>query len=183
MFLELNSVSNIQHVWVAAALTLILLMWRIGWANNTSKWQMGFNLGFKALKHCQPNLLGSLTLYLLARKWTHNKWLTSSSIPPFTSIRSDNWGFITPHFTQLQITLTAFSSNNINIYQKKENQKLYCYNIQIWGSVHLTMLYILPRLANSAFSILKLSVRTECGPPWGFTITGTTWSSGASGPK
>jgi hypothetical protein len=30
-------------------LTLILLMWRIGWANNSSRWQMGFNLAFKGL--------------------------------------------------------------------------------------------------------------------------------------
>ena len=31
-------------------LTLILLMWRIGWApNNASKWQMGFNSAFKGL--------------------------------------------------------------------------------------------------------------------------------------
>ena len=34
-------------------LTLILLMWRIGWApNNTSKWQMGFNSAFKGLISC-----------------------------------------------------------------------------------------------------------------------------------
>ena len=33
------------------ALTLILLMWNIGWApNNTSKWQMGFNSAFNGLK-------------------------------------------------------------------------------------------------------------------------------------
>jgi hypothetical protein len=32
-------------------LTLILLMWRIGWApNNASKWQMGFESAFKGLK-------------------------------------------------------------------------------------------------------------------------------------
>jgi len=34
----------------AYALTLILLMWSIGWApNNASKWQMGFNSVFKGL--------------------------------------------------------------------------------------------------------------------------------------
>jgi len=33
-------------------LTLILLMWRIGWApNNASRWQMGFNSAFKGLKN------------------------------------------------------------------------------------------------------------------------------------
>jgi len=31
------------------ALTLILLTWRIWWANNASKWQMGFNSAFKGL--------------------------------------------------------------------------------------------------------------------------------------
>jgi hypothetical protein len=33
----------------AAALTLILLTWRIWWANNTSIWQMGFNSAFIGL--------------------------------------------------------------------------------------------------------------------------------------
>ena len=35
-------------------LTLILLTWR-KWCspNNASKWQMGFNSGFKGLKHCK----------------------------------------------------------------------------------------------------------------------------------
>ena len=37
----------------APTLTLILLMWRIGWApNNASRWQMGFNSAFKGLT-CQ----------------------------------------------------------------------------------------------------------------------------------
>jgi hypothetical protein len=31
------------------SLTLTSLMWRIGWANNASKWQMGFNLALKGL--------------------------------------------------------------------------------------------------------------------------------------
>jgi len=35
---------------IPVILTLILLMWRIGWApNNASRWQMGFNLAFKGL--------------------------------------------------------------------------------------------------------------------------------------
>jgi hypothetical protein len=41
-------------------LTLILLMWRIGWApNNASRWQMGFNSAFKGLK-CSCCLVPSL---------------------------------------------------------------------------------------------------------------------------
>jgi len=32
-----------------AELTLILLTWRIWWANNASKWQMGFSSAFKRL--------------------------------------------------------------------------------------------------------------------------------------
>ena len=31
-------------------LTLTMLTWRIWWANNASKWQMGFNSAFKELK-------------------------------------------------------------------------------------------------------------------------------------
>jgi len=40
-------------------LTLILLMWRIGWApNNASKWQMEFNLAFKGLReHCKQRVI------------------------------------------------------------------------------------------------------------------------------
>jgi len=38
-----------RGVWLNFVLTLILLMWRIGWANNTSKWQVGFNSAFKGL--------------------------------------------------------------------------------------------------------------------------------------
>jgi hypothetical protein len=38
-------------------LTLILLMWRIGWApNNASKWQMRFNSAFKGLIHTKEQL-------------------------------------------------------------------------------------------------------------------------------
>jgi hypothetical protein len=34
-------------------LTLILLTWTIWWApTNASKWQMGFNSGFKGLNMC-----------------------------------------------------------------------------------------------------------------------------------
>ena len=33
----------------SAALTLILLTWRIWWSNNARKWLMGFNLVFKGL--------------------------------------------------------------------------------------------------------------------------------------
>ena len=37
-------------------LTLILLRWRIGWApNNASRWQMGFNLAFKGLRHAMES--------------------------------------------------------------------------------------------------------------------------------
>ena len=40
------------YVLPTCCLTLILLTWRTWWApNNTSKWQMGFNLAFKGLSH------------------------------------------------------------------------------------------------------------------------------------
>ena len=35
---------------VTLSLTLILLMWRIWWANNASKLQVGFHAAFKGLK-------------------------------------------------------------------------------------------------------------------------------------
>ena len=38
-----------RHWWPNSILTLILLTWRIWWANNASKWQMGFNSAFKGL--------------------------------------------------------------------------------------------------------------------------------------
>ena len=48
---------------ITLRLTLILLTWRIWWANNASKWQMGFNLAFKVLTrlcaHLEHKLLHS----------------------------------------------------------------------------------------------------------------------------
>ena len=41
---------SLLSVTVLASLPLILLTWRIWWANNASRWQMGFNLVFKGLK-------------------------------------------------------------------------------------------------------------------------------------
>jgi hypothetical protein len=39
------------HVGGSVILTLILLMWRIGWApNNASRLKMGYNSAFKGLK-------------------------------------------------------------------------------------------------------------------------------------
>ena len=35
--------------WPNSILTLTLLTWKIGWANNASRWQMEFNLVFKGL--------------------------------------------------------------------------------------------------------------------------------------
>ena len=35
------------------SLTLILLIWKTGWANNASKWQVGYNLAFKGLMFSQ----------------------------------------------------------------------------------------------------------------------------------
>ena len=48
LFKITHPLARLRHV---AMLTLILLMWRIGWArNNASKWQIGFNSAFKELK-------------------------------------------------------------------------------------------------------------------------------------
>jgi hypothetical protein len=38
----------IKALW-HGVLTLILLTWRIGWADNAIKWQMGLNSVFKGL--------------------------------------------------------------------------------------------------------------------------------------
>jgi hypothetical protein len=47
------------------ALTLTLLMWRIWWANNARKWQIGFNLAFKGLiKRKVINIPGEGHAYL-----------------------------------------------------------------------------------------------------------------------
>jgi len=53
--LSYRSYSQFLNVFLATTvmpqLTLILLMWRIGWAhNNTSNWQMGFNSAFEGLR-------------------------------------------------------------------------------------------------------------------------------------
>jgi len=45
--------------------TLILLMWRIWCApNSTSKWQTGFNLAFKRLRSLNSTILLSRCIYL-----------------------------------------------------------------------------------------------------------------------
>jgi hypothetical protein len=49
-WLRIPSIMRKEYTNSKALLTLILLMWNIGWAsNNVSKWQMGFNLAFKGL--------------------------------------------------------------------------------------------------------------------------------------
>jgi len=47
-----NAIGQQRKMWsglgtlVVGVLTLTLLTWRIWWANNASKWQMGFNSTF-----------------------------------------------------------------------------------------------------------------------------------------
>ena len=60
-----NQMHNISHLFYFGTtlciyfLTLILLMWRIGWApNNASKWQVGFNVAFKGLMRKSCDLMG-----------------------------------------------------------------------------------------------------------------------------
>ena len=52
-------------------LTLILLVWRIGWApNNARKWQVGFNSAFKGLKstcYVMPQQFNIQQLYALPK--------------------------------------------------------------------------------------------------------------------
>jgi len=44
-----HAATHINGYQYLITLTLILLTWRIWWANNVSKWQMGFNWVFKGL--------------------------------------------------------------------------------------------------------------------------------------
>jgi len=45
-----HSVGVCVHLYTYHCLTLILLMWRIGWAsNNANRWKMGLNSAFKGL--------------------------------------------------------------------------------------------------------------------------------------
>jgi len=53
VFLRFYVLDLARHV--REYLTLILLMWRIGWANNARKWQVGFNSAFKGLNESFPN--------------------------------------------------------------------------------------------------------------------------------
>ena len=63
---------NRASLYWQAILTLILLMWRIGWApNNTSKWQMGFNSALKGLTFNPLNAELNPTCHLLALLGTH----------------------------------------------------------------------------------------------------------------
>jgi len=74
-----------KRVWnfMSSTLTLIVLMWSIGWApNNARKWQMGFNSAFKGLNTC--NILSECyaekevysTVHHIFSTWT--RWLRCS---------------------------------------------------------------------------------------------------------
>jgi len=58
---------------VVAYLTLVLLTWRIWWANNASKWQTGFNSAFKGLNIC--------CLSPLKTEWNRKSWEIELSFP------------------------------------------------------------------------------------------------------
>ena len=60
-------------------LTLILLTWRIWWANNASKWQMGFNSAFRGLM----TRTSQFCLWCPYQVWRHCKsssWRPSSTV-------------------------------------------------------------------------------------------------------
>jgi hypothetical protein len=72
---------KVMVTYAGFSLTLILLMWRIWWANNTSKWQMGFNSAFKGLKSCASkhfnNEFSSKSAWLVSHvcgQTVHYKW-------------------------------------------------------------------------------------------------------------
>ena len=52
---------TVSHVTVLY-LTLTFLTWRIWWANNASRWQMGFNSAYEGLKDEQQNCFKNITV-------------------------------------------------------------------------------------------------------------------------
>jgi len=85
-----------QTIMLRSVLTLILLMWKIGWAsNNASRWQMGFNSAFKGsttltvtcisktnhASHLMHDIFDFLTLYRITDSLREN----------FVSLRTYNW--------------------------------------------------------------------------------------------
>jgi len=50
-----RSSCEVPFILVRSSLTLTPLMWRIWWANNVNKWQMGFNSAFKGLNLNLPD--------------------------------------------------------------------------------------------------------------------------------
>jgi hypothetical protein len=72
-----------------ASLTLILLMWRIWWANNASKWQMGFNSAFKGLKVIVlQNIIKNVTEHKYVSSDTQ---LTTDDIMRFAPSLDNSW--------------------------------------------------------------------------------------------
>ena len=76
------------------SLTLILLMWRIGWApNNASRWQIGFNSAFKVLTgfRLEPWLrIPSLMLSNFALRTQQVTWKCPVLSCPFFSSSSSS---------------------------------------------------------------------------------------------
>ena len=63
---DFNIICNRVFTDFTSVLTLILLMWNIGWApNNVCKWQMGFNSAFKGLIHIVHANSKYLLIYLV----------------------------------------------------------------------------------------------------------------------
>ena len=75
---DLSRILISYHSTGTSCLTLIPLTWRIWWApNNTSRWQMGFNLAFKGLRNrkttnCETQGLKNLHIYWIQTP-LHNK--------------------------------------------------------------------------------------------------------------
>ena len=84
----------LNWLWHLFSLTLILLTWRIWWANNASKWQTGFSSVFKGLipppifSHCRRghywwlDLQKSAPWFCSPLSSIHN-WLSTLKLPTF----------------------------------------------------------------------------------------------------
>ena len=118
-----------QPLTTATALTLILPTWRIWWAPNASKWQMGFNLAFKGLTlHSVAQIHTSVTL-LTSRDlaWSSGR-LSCQHASQISAIAHISWDVT--YVSSALHTLPVVFRNGGNAYWKSAPTDLF-----IWHQV------------------------------------------------
>jgi hypothetical protein len=96
-----------------ALLSIILLMWNIGWApNNVSKWQMGFNSACKGLK------------LLITKRRNADRW-----IPPASRLHCSirRFGGAWRHY--FQVVQEELNVYQLNMFKMADC----CYQVQLAG--------------------------------------------------